>query len=641
MLCPLVLFCGDRGLSLPLSAVEGLPCCAGSCRAVSPCGGVCCVGLFGVVFCPSAGCPVVLSAPPPSYRVLCGVVFFGCVLVVLPPYSPRLVVVPSVVRCRASCRVVLRSEVFFVFWLVLCGVLVFGLALALCCPAPCCAGSCCAVFAVSGCCVLLCSLLVVFVALFLAFLWCSGLFLPMCCPAVVRLAAQRWPYRVAVLCWFLLHCAVWRPVVPWCVSSFCAVLFVSLRCSGRVLPRPLLWWVVVLCFSLGAVLCGPAELPVGRVLPFFVPCFRAPPFFVTPLVRCCVGVPTSFLSLCGAVSLLWRWLMLCVFPVVFGCLLLGLTVLCCLLDGPGISWCRVSVVCPCLAAWLAALWVRCGVSLCSAPLCCVLWCCAVVWWCTVVLCCLLPWLSVPVVCFLLCCVLGRCSLPWAVFCNVSLRCVLCVVCVLSWCVGACCWSAPCFVLCVPLCVLLCVPCPLCPVICCAVLSWCAYAVLFVPSVLFLATGAVVRCCVVCCLLPCRAVARSVVLRPAAWVAGCPVVWCGLLCGPALPPWCPAALCCGPWCCVSLRCPAALFGFLPVSGCFLLIQKTTAEPAKMFFRSFSKIKLYPAQHSREQQDNVTVLNLLVTPVADDLVSLSAPVSFLVLLLVVVLLKFASG
>ena len=114
-----------------------------------------------------------------------------------------------------------------------------------------------------------------------------------------------WPCSVAFLCWLLLRSAVWCSAVLWCVSLFRAVLFVSLRCLGRVLPRPLLWRVVVLCLSLGAVLCRPAVLPVVRVLSFLVPCFWVPPFSRRPF-RGAVLVRLCRCSLCGTLSPLWR-----------------------------------------------------------------------------------------------------------------------------------------------------------------------------------------------------------------------------------------------------------------------------------------------------------------------------------------------
>ena len=107
---PSLLFRGACGLLLPFGAAVGLPCCVGSCRAVSPCVGVCCVGLFGVVFCPLF-CGAVWCCPTPPLRVLCGVFSFGCVLFVL----PWLVVVPCVMCYCASCPVVLRSVVCLCF----------------------------------------------------------------------------------------------------------------------------------------------------------------------------------------------------------------------------------------------------------------------------------------------------------------------------------------------------------------------------------------------------------------------------------------------------------------------------------------------------------------------------------------------
>ena len=141
----------------------------------------------------------------------------------------------------------------------------------------------------------------------------------------------------------------------------------------------------------------------------------------------------SFLFLCSACAVLcwcacvvalcsvlpcprgagWCFVLL---PVVFVCLLLGLAVLCCLLVGPGGSWCRVSVACCGVslgavlrrvaercAAWRCVV-VRCVVSFCSV------WCCRA-----------------------LCCALGRCPSSWgpvpsgAVFCLVPPRCVCFVV----------------------------------------------------------------------------------------------------------------------------------------------------------------------------------------------------------------------
>ena len=109
-------------------------------------------------------------------------------------------------------------------------------------------------------------------------------------------------------------------------------------------------------------------------------------------------------SLCGALSPLWRWLVLCgvaccvwVFAVRPGCPLFS----------PVQPWCRVSVVLSLSGRVARRPVVWCGVSTCSAALCCVLWRCAVVWWCAVVIDCLFASLPLPVVCSLplrVCCV---------------------------------------------------------------------------------------------------------------------------------------------------------------------------------------------------------------------------------------------
>ena len=253
--------------------------------------------------------------------VHCGVRVCGCGVC----WCVVLLALPSVVRC--------------VFCLVLCGVLVLGWVLAPCCPARCCAWFCWAVSFVLCCRVLPCSLLVFFFALFRAFPWWSMLFWSVWCSAVVRFAGWRGPVAL-FLCWLLLRCTVWCFAVPWCVSWFCAVLFVSLRCLGRVLPRPLLWRVVVLCLSLGAVLCRSAVLLVVRVLSFLVPCFWAPPF-LRRLLCGAVLVCRCRCSLCGALSPLLRWLVLCVVAYCVRVFAVGLG---CPLLSPGGSWCRVSVV---------------------------------------------------------------------------------------------------------------------------------------------------------------------------------------------------------------------------------------------------------------------------------------------------------
>ena len=232
-------------------------------------------------------------------------------------------------------------------------------------------------------------------------------------------------------------------------SFFCAPVVSGVPCAQA-------WGAL----GLGALLLPPPPpfcffLPVCFLLFVFfsssVPCWwcGAGLVCVSWAVGCagvCFGGAVPVVALCAVLSRPSGAGWCCVvLPVVFGCLLLGLAVLRCLLVGPGVvfRWC-----CPCLAAWLPVVW--CGVSWCSAALCCVLWRCAVVWWCAVVLCCLFASWPVRVVCFLplasVVCVLGSCavwslsSAPCAVLCCavlVPLCCAVRVVCAVS---GAwCCW----------------------------------------------------------------------------------------------------------------------------------------------------------------------------------------------------------
>ena len=75
-------------------------------------------------------------------------------------------------------------------------------------------------------------------------------------------------------------------------------------------------------------------------------------------VRVCLGGAVPVVALCALAGVVWCWM-------------LGLAVLCCLLLGLGVVfwWC-----CPCLAAWLAALWF--GLVCLCVPLPCVVFCCA-------------------------------------------------------------------------------------------------------------------------------------------------------------------------------------------------------------------------------------------------------------------------
>ena len=150
--------------------------------------------------------------------------------------------------------------------------------------------------------------------------------------------------------------------------------------------------------------------------------------------RVCLGGAVPVVALCALAGVAWFSL-------------LGLAVLCCLLVGLGVvlRWC-----CPCLAAWLAALWfgvVCLGVPLPRVVFCCAVLSCGGVLSCSAV--CLrrcLRLLFVSCRCASAVCVLGCravCSLPsppWAVLCCavlVPFRCAVRVLCAVSG--GWCCW----------------------------------------------------------------------------------------------------------------------------------------------------------------------------------------------------------
>ena len=245
--------------------------------------------------------------------------------------------------------------------------------------------------AVAGWCVL-CWLF--FFALFLAFPWCSVLSWSVWCSAVVRLAVRPCPVAL---------CS--------CAGFCCAVLFGALPCRGAPLGSVLCCWFrcgawVVSCLvrCCGVLLCS--VCPWARCCVVLLCClwsvccpslcrvfWRLPFRGVSCVVLCwcaCVVAlcavlsrPSSLVS-CVLARCVW------VFAVWPGCPPLS----------PGGCWCRVSVVLS-LSGRVARRPVAwCGVSWCSAPLCCVLWCCAVVWWCAVVLSSLFAPLPVRVICFL-------------------------------------------------------------------------------------------------------------------------------------------------------------------------------------------------------------------------------------------------
>ena len=229
---------------------------------------------------------------------------------------------------------------------------------------------------------------------------------------------------------------------------------------------------------------GPLR-PVDRPPPPFC-FFSLPPscFFFPPAFPLFLGLLFFLCRLCGAGPVCVSWAVGCaavcfggaapvvalcavlsrpsgagwcsvVLPVVFGCLLLGLASLCCLLVGLGVvfRWC-----CPCLAAWLAALWF--GVVCLGVLLPCVLFCgavlsCGGVLSCSAV--CLrrcLCRLFVSCRCASAVCVLGcafpvlstlcgavqRCAGALALCCPRRLCCFLCLVLLVPG-VAACCWGS--------------------------------------------------------------------------------------------------------------------------------------------------------------------------------------------------------
>ena len=255
-----------------------------------------CVRLRSVVRCP-------LLVPPPFVllpvvlRVPGGAVlprvFAGC------PPPPRRLWCPLL--CFVVPRIVWRRGLWCVFVMcpVVCGVLVSGQVLAPCCLARCGAGPCCAVFVLLCCPALLCSLLVLgsglvpgcfcFCALLVrccasvpasllsvrcspalaapaAVLCCCLLCLRVCCWAWLSSVVSWWvlvaPGVVfrwcAVVCPWVLCCAVLLCAVPPGVASLCTVLFrfapfgAAARCvvSWGAVRRPRVLSLLAPCFVL-------------------------------------------------------------------------------------------------------------------------------------------------------------------------------------------------------------------------------------------------------------------------------------------------------------------------------------------------------------------------------------------------------
>ena len=209
--------------------------------------------------------------------------------------------------------------------------------------------------------------------------WCASPFL---WPFLVRSLIVRpplgWSCSVCGCCWFFFFTfspspplvvpplcpalRVFRPRVPWALAS-CRPPPLVFRPPPPVVSG-------VSCFPVAWGLCAPplffSFVPCFSFFRFFFPFFcqlcsagRLCVSWAVGCARVCLGSAVAVVALCALAGVAW-------------CSLLGLAVLCCLLVGLGVvlRWC-----CPCLAAWLAALWF--GVVCLGVPLPCVVFCCAV------------------------------------------------------------------------------------------------------------------------------------------------------------------------------------------------------------------------------------------------------------------------
>ena len=442
--------CASVVLSLSLLCVRwlvlcGVGCWAGLSSAVSWWVLVSCFGGAVLVWprdsppCGSAWCVLVFSCP-----VFCSVA--RCCRVVV---CCRALLFVCVVAC-ACCLFLAAARLLCVFWVVV-----------LCVPCP----------ARSFCCARrLCR-----------FWWLVLLF-----PGVIALCLGSAGGSGCPALSFGGVCRLWCQCLVWLSLG----VFPVVSCSPVLCPVALCCRVVLCCGALSSFF---VFLPAGGT-----------GFLLFPVGSGLWAGSRSFLFLCSACAVLcwcacvfalfsvlscprgagWCFVLL---PVVFVCLLMGLAVLCCLLVGPGGSWCRVSVAC-------------CGVSLVAVLRRVAAGCAA--WRCVVVHC-VVSFCSVWC-CRALCCVLGRCPSSWspvpsgAVFCLVPPRCVcfavvccpvvlfavvLCAVCALGCRVVRFLSSPPCAVL-------LCGPLSLaalcCALSCCAA-AWCrgvlsCRLVWFVPCV---------------------------------------------------------------------------------------------------------------------------------------------------------------
>ena len=305
--------------------------------------------------------------------MVCAVLFFACRLFAGSP-PPHGWLVSSVVLCGASCRVVLRSLVCFVFCRVLCGVLVSGWVLAPCCSAVLCCFcrallSCAAAFSAGFFCVVSCLSVALRPVTVLCLCGAVLVCLPRCSLCGVLLPLRRWPV--------------------FCVGACCVSVLAFWPGCPLLSPGGSLW-LLVSCFG-GVLWCVPGCCAA--------PCCCA----LCRLALCCCALRCLALSLVVSCSealsvVLGSW--------AFGCRFLpclpALCVFCCgvLLRGvvrrcascrvhPGVSCCALPV--------LPAL---CGVAVrpcsplvpCFPVLCPVVLCCRVVLWSPVLLPCLVCFL---------------------------------------------------------------------------------------------------------------------------------------------------------------------------------------------------------------------------------------------------------
>ena len=335
------------------------------------------------VFRPGVPWALASCCPPPP--------FFCFLFLALPP--------PCCLRCflLSGCLWPLRPPppLFAFFFLSCC--------FASCCVSALCVLGCRAVCSLSCPFVVLCASSVLFLVAGVVGSWCCCLLLGVC----------WWPWLPGVVVWWCVLALVPASGLAVAGRPPCGVSFPCAVSCGAVLPCGAVLWCPVFFFF------------------FFFGCPSAggAGFLLFPGGSGLRAGSGSFLFLCSACAVLcwcacaaalclvlsclrgagWCFVLL---PVVFVCLLLGLAVLCCLLVGPGGSWCRVSVACcgVSLGAVLRRVAARCAAWRCVVALCVVSFCS--VW------CCRAP-----------CCVLGRCPLSWrpvpsgAVFCLVPPRCV--------------------------------------------------------------------------------------------------------------------------------------------------------------------------------------------------------------------------